>query len=412
MSDLPSGWQATTYGAVLEETHERRGQNADLPVLSVTKTRGPMLASERFGKPLHGRDLGNYRVARRGTIVADPMLLWDGSIGRQGVVDAGLVSPDYRVYEVRDHVSSDFMQYVVRDPSMLRHYQGSARGTNVRRNRIARADFLRIPLRLPPLPEQRKIAAILLSLNEMIERTKAVIASLQTLKNAMMRELLIRGVAGRHVRFKQTELGEIPWEWKIVALDERLSRLIDYRGKTPTKTSAGVPLITAKNVRQGYVDPEPREYIAEADYASWMRRGIPDGGDVLFTTEAPLGNAAAFPMGRVALAQRVVTFCPDRSVLHPGYLLWQLLGPAFQSQVQAHATGSTVKGIKQRVLRKLPIAVPPLDEQRDIAIALDAIQNRIDSEQRFHTRAIDTKSAMAAALLSGDIRVVTDEDVG
>src|SRR5262249_4380103 len=156
---------------------------------------------------------------------------------------------------------------------------------------------------------------------EVIEKSQAVIESLDALKKALMEELLTCGFPGRHIRFKQTEIGRIPEEWEIVALDQPLSRLIDYRGKTPPKTSAGVPLITAKNVRRGYIDPEPREYIADADYASWMRRGIPDAGDVLFTTEAPLGNAAALPVGRVALAQRVVTFCPNRSVLHPEYLL-------------------------------------------------------------------------------------------
>src|SRR6185437_1748141 len=95
----PAGWTRATYGDALAETDERAGERTSLPVLSVTKARGPMLASERFGKVMHGRDLSRYRLARRDHIVADPMLLWDGSIGAQQVVDAGLVSPDYRVYQ-------------------------------------------------------------------------------------------------------------------------------------------------------------------------------------------------------------------------------------------------------------------------------------------------------------------------
>src|SRR5579863_5381988 len=95
---VPSGWRAARYSDAMIENEERAGKRLDLPVLSVTKTRGPMLASERFGKVLHSRNLSRYRVAQRDVIVADPMLLWDGSIGIQRVVDAGLVSPDYRVY--------------------------------------------------------------------------------------------------------------------------------------------------------------------------------------------------------------------------------------------------------------------------------------------------------------------------
>ena len=94
----PEGWRRATYGDALAETDERAGEQTHLPVLSVTKTRGPMLASERFGKMMHGRDLAEVRYPEQfaAKIVADPMLLWDGSIGIQQVVDAGLVSPDYR----------------------------------------------------------------------------------------------------------------------------------------------------------------------------------------------------------------------------------------------------------------------------------------------------------------------------
>src|SRR5205807_2669232 len=65
-----------------------------------------------------------------------------------------------------------------------------------------------------------------------------------------------------HPNWPEMELGEV-------------CRFVDYRGKTPEKTTSGIPLITAKNVRDGFIDPEPREYIAEADYDSWMTRGIP-----------------------------------------------------------------------------------------------------------------------------------------
>lgn len=216
----PSGWRTSHYGELMAEGGERAEAAVDLPVLSVTKSRGPMLASERFGKALHGKHLAKYRVARRDSVVADPMLLWDGSIGIQRVVDAGLVSPDYRVYDATNLAAPDFLAYLVRSPQMLVHYQGGARGTNVRRNRIARSDFLRIPVALPPLGEQRKIAAILSSVDDAIEATQAVIEQLQLVKKAMMAELLTRGLPGRHTRFKMTEIGEVPEEWEVLPLGE------------------------------------------------------------------------------------------------------------------------------------------------------------------------------------------------
>ena len=76
------------------------------------------------------------------------------------------------------------------------------------------------------------------------------------------------------------------WEWARLGA---LANFIDYRGKTPTKTASGIPLITAKNVRRGFINREPREFIADTAYDAWMTRGLPRMGDLLFTTEAPLG---------------------------------------------------------------------------------------------------------------------------
>lgn len=80
-------------------------------------------------------------------------------------------------------------------------------------------------------------------------------------------------------------------EWKQYRLIDVLDTLIDYRGKTPKKTSSGVPLITAKIIKNGRIET-PTEFISVDDYDSWMVRGFPKVGDVVLTTEAPLGEVA------------------------------------------------------------------------------------------------------------------------
>ena len=92
--------------------------------------------------------------------------------------------------------------------------------------------------------------------------------------------------------------------------------------KTPKKTASGINLITAKNVKVGYLDFKPEEYIAEGDYVSWMRRGLPKAGDILFTTEAPLGNTAILPkFDKLAFAQRVIIMQP-KDVIKSEFLLF------------------------------------------------------------------------------------------
>ena len=73
---------------------------------------------------------------------------------------------------------------------------------------------------MPPLPEQRKIAAILSSVDDAIEKTQAVIDQVQAVKRGLMQELLTRGLPGRHTRFKQTEIGEIPESWELLSLGQ------------------------------------------------------------------------------------------------------------------------------------------------------------------------------------------------
>ena len=92
--------------------------------------------------------------------------------------------------------------------------------------------------------------------------------------------------------YKQTEVGVIPNEWGVISLIDCCD-FADYRGKTPPKTSSGTFLVTARNVRKGYIDySESQEYVPTELYDEIMRRGKPRIGDVLITTEAPLGVAS------------------------------------------------------------------------------------------------------------------------
>lgn len=95
--------------------------------------------------------------------------------------------------------------------------------------------------------------------------------------------------------------------WKENKLEDICETIIDYRGKTPKKTAFGIPLITAKIVKNGKIDYSNQEYIAEEDYGKWMVRGLPKKDDVIITTEAPLSEVAQLDGRKIALAQRIIT---------------------------------------------------------------------------------------------------------
>ncbi|EMM5101229.1 restriction endonuclease subunit S [Pseudomonas aeruginosa] len=165
-------------------------------------------------------------------------------------------------------------------------------------------------------------------------------------------------------------------EWNFAPLESCLEALIDYRGKTPEKTDSGIPLITAKIIKNGRIE-KATEFIAEQNYEAWMRRGIPKEGDVVLTVEAPLGEVAQLGPEKIALAQRVVTLRGKKDVLDNTYLLYLLQTEEMLGQLRARATGTTVLGIKQSELRKIPLSLPPIDQQKSAASALKALDNCI-----------------------------------
>ena len=172
----------------------------------------------------------------------------------------------------------------------------------------------------------------------------------------------------------------LPVTWQVQCFGN-LFLFIDYRGKTPPKTNDGIPLITAKNVRSGVLNREPREFIDEATYSTWMTRGLPQIGDLFFTSEAPLGNVCQNDIEEpFALAQRVICLRPFGKI-NTRYLMFAIMSNVSQTLIREHSTGLTAKGIKSAKLKLLPIPVPPLEEQYRIATRVDelmALCNQLD----------------------------------
>ncbi len=166
-------------------------------------------------------------------------------------------------------------------------------------------------------------------------------------------------------------------EWVAKNLDEVVEYFIDYRGKTPDKKDSGIPLITAKIVKDGRLNTAT-EFISVEDYPLWMTRGYPEVNDVVLTTEAPLGEVALIKNKNVALAQRIITLRGYKNILDNKFLKYWLQSEQGQYELESRASGTTVFGIKSSVLKKIPILLPPYNEQVAISSVLYCIDDKID----------------------------------
>ena len=229
---------------------------------------------------------------------------------------------------------------------------------------VSQAKLSSIQIPIPSLEEQNRIVGILDTFTAGIENIKEQIAQRRKQYEFYRDQLLdLEGKPG------------VEW-FELLELCD----YVDYRGKTPSKVDAGIFLVTAKNIRKGYIDYDnSKEYISEDDYEEVMHRGKPQIGDVLVTTEAPLGNVAQIDNENIALAQRVIKYRPKDERLNSSYLKYILLGSEFQIRLEKEATGATAKGIKGSKLHRMHIPLPPLSEQQRIVSILDTFEASIQN---------------------------------
>jgi type I restriction enzyme S subunit len=205
-------------------------------------------------------------------------------------------------------------------------------------------------------------------------------------------------------------LGEVPEHWVVAGFKKYLNKIVDYRGKTPEKTDAGVFLVTARNVKKGVIDYSlSQEFISQEDYEGVMNRGKPKIGQLLFTTEAPLGEVASIDKEDIALAQRIIKLDGIDGKLENDYLKFLIMSDHFQQGLMTFATGSTALGIKAERLVYLRTLLPPIEEQIAIKDHIESSIKKYDNLMNKSKNAIalmqERRTALISAAVTGKIDV-------
>ena len=282
--------------------------------------------------------------------------------------------------------------------------------------RTAVDDILNAQIPLTSYQERTQIANFLdyktKQIDELTHIKEQNIELLHEQRTALINQAVTKGL-DPNVEMKPSGvewIGKIPKDWSTVPLTKYLESIIDYRGRTPEKTEDGRFLVTAKNVRDGQIDYEiSQEFTSEDEYQRIMTRGMPQIGDVLLTTEAPLGEVANVDDVSIALAQRIIKFRPKSDRLNPYFLKYWILSYSFQSELRQYATGSTAQGIKASKLCLLKLNLPPLKEQIQIANFLDRKTERIDelisTEQQKIELLKEYRQSLISEVVTGKIDV-------
>jgi type I restriction enzyme S subunit len=270
-------------------------------------------------------------------------------------------------------------------------------------------------LPLPPLPEQRAIAHVLRTVQRAKEATEGVIAALRELKKSLMQHLFTCGpvpvTERERVALQESEIGPLPAHWRVV----RLGEVAEFRrNKTiqQPKTSL-TPFIPMSLL------PEDTIYISQWEMRrdEEIRSGIAiQNGDFLLAKITPSfengkqGIVKDIPGGWGYATTEVIPIRPYPE-LHTEYLAFYLKQPSIRQELAGKMEGSTGRQrLPKMAVQQLPIPLPPLDEQREIARILQAVDAKIAAEQARRTALEELFKSMLHLLMTGKVRV--KEDLG
>ena len=266
---------------------------------------------------------------------------------------------------------------------------------------INKTDFGQFRIPLPPLPEQRKIAEILGSVDEAIRATEAVIEQTRRVKKGLLQELLTKGIG--HTRFKKTPIGEIPEGWKVARLDD-VSRVIDCKHRTPAYSDRGFPVVRPGDITGGPLNLETCLKVVQEEFDDLNEKHRPTVGDIVYSRNQNYGIAALIETDEeFAIGQDVCIIHPVK--LEPSFLCFALWSETVWIQIRKIMAGSTFKRINLGEIRKFRVPVPPRAEPLAIAEKLRSFENALQTARQESMKLKVVKQGLLQDLLTGKVRV-------
>ena len=337
----------------------------------------------------------DFEIPSEKLVVKDAILMCMANGSKAHLSKVALIDTDKRfafggfmgmLVPKQEVISGSYLYWVLSSQDFKQLVSSLTDGTNINNLKFSDIDTFELPL--PPLAVQHEIVARLEKELAAVERMAKGFEALKAEADQLFRSTLKE-------TFEEVSRGG--------AETRRLGdvcRFIDYRGMTPTKAEKGIPLITARNIRFGYMDYRERFYISKDDYLNRQSRGVAHRGDILFTTEAPMGFVAIADLEVFSTGQRIITFqWPDQVRHNNAYFLYYFMSDVFQTQLRENASGATAQGIKASRLVNLNVLIPSIPTQREIVAKLDAVRGRCEKLKRAAEEGLQTAALMRKAIL-------------
>jgi len=342
-------------------------------------------------------------------VTGDVLITKAGPANRVGVVALAkdvsgkvLLSGKMTAVRVNQLLQSDFLAYALCQETAQNHLKSNITGMALSQTNFTHSSLLRVPILLPPLPEQKKIASILTSVDDVIENTQRQIDKLQDLKKATMNELLTKGIG--HTEFKDSELGRIPKGWEVVELKELCEKIGDGLHSTPVYSpSNSYYFINGNNLKNGnIIIDEKTKSVCKLEYDKYFIEMTER--TVLLSINGTIGNVALYQGEQVILGKSAAYLSASNRISRR-FLFYILQTLRAQKYFYDELTGTTIKNLSLKTIRSTLCPVPPPFEQDKITSIVDSMDCQIVHQKQKLAQTQSLKKSLMQDLLMGKMRV-------
>lgn len=401
---IPQEWDVRTLGEVCEIT-KNKGQESKFPYIEIGDID---VSSKRYIKKNKLSLKGCLAVGRE-TILISRVRPTRGAITLI-YDDIVYASPAFTALKGKNVNNNYLFQYLAFNKDFFSFLGLRERGSTY--PSCKDADILSYKIAVPLPQEQKKIASILSTVDEAIQKTDEIIKKAQELKRGLMQQLLTKGIG--HTKFKQTEIGKIPEEWEVKKFEQVTAEIIDgdrgvnYPKQDEFQKQGFCLFLNTKNVPGEKFDFNDCDFISQ-ERDNLLRKGKLNRGDIVLTTRGTVGNVALYNENvgfeNIRINSGMVIIRNDKKMFDTNFLYLLLRSPIIKNQFLSIYTGSAQPQLPIRDIKKINLVIPPLPEQRKIASILSAVDEKIEKERQRKEQLEKLKKGLMQVLLTGRARV-------
>ncbi|MEQ9369069.1 MAG: restriction endonuclease subunit S [Coleofasciculus chthonoplastes F3-SA18-01] len=275
---------------------------------------------------------------------------------------------------------------------------------------LSQDDLKQLRLAIPPLEEQNTIAQFLdhktSQIDALISKKEALLEKLDEKRTALISHAVTKGLDPT-VPMKDSGiewLGDIPAHWTIIRLKHLSEKITDGEHISPKNTDTGIPLLSAKDIRERDIKFDDASYVSEEDAHSFWKRCKPEKGDILIVSRGAT-------VGRIGFVEKDVNFCLMGSVIliklndivYPDFVYFASNQNHVQKNIIQVSDASAQQAIYLIDVKETKFSIPPYEEQEEIAKYLNQRTWELDQQKSKINKAIDLLKEYRTALITNAV---------